>query len=157
MTRTLSSGGDNLVVYTGSGTSFTDSKVTNGVEYRYLVVSVDASGETSAGVAVVALPKRTMLRSPKDGARLRKAPKLLWFAVAGATYYNVQLFRGDAKILSVWPSKATFVLNPKWKYEKRTFRLTPGTYRWYVWPGFGTRSAADYGALLGFFSFQMVS
>ena len=156
VTRTPSAGGDAQVVYTGSGTTYTDRGVTNGVEYRYVVVSVAASGETSAGVAVVALPKRTMLRSPKDGARLRKAPKLVWFAVAGAAYYNVQLFRGDAKILSAWPTKPNFVLKLKWKYEKRAFRLAAGTYRWYVWPGFGARSAANYGTLLGFFSFQMI-
>jgi fibronectin type 3 domain-containing protein len=157
VTRAPSSGGDAQVVYTGSGRSLTDRGVTNGVEYRYIVVSVDANGETSAGVAAVALPKRTMLRSPKDGTRLRKPPKLRWFAVEGATYYNVQLFRGNVKILSAWPSKPTLVLKAKWSYDKRRFRLTPGTYRWYVWPGFGARSAADYGELLGFFGFQMIS
>jgi flavin reductase (DIM6/NTAB) family NADH-FMN oxidoreductase RutF len=157
VTRALSSGGDAQIVYTGSGTSLTDRGVTNGVEYRYVVVSVDGKGETSAGVAAVALPKRTMLRSPKDGARLRKPPKLVWFAVEDATYYNVQLFRGNVKILSAWPTKPALVLKAKWSYDKRRFRLTPGTYRWYVWPGFGARSATDYGELLGFFSFQVIS
>ncbi len=25
-------------------------------------------------------------------------------------------------------------LGSTWRYEGRTVRLTPGTYRWYVWP-----------------------
>lgn len=156
VTRTLTVGGDAQVVYTGSATSFTDLGVANGLDYRYVVVSVAANGDTSAGVAVVALPKRTMLRSPKDGARLRKAPKLVWFAQEGATYYNVQLFRGKVKILSAWPIKPALVLKAKWKYQGKAYRLTPDVYRWYVWPGVGPRSAVDYGELLGFFSFQMI-
>ena len=34
--------------------------------------------------------------------------------------------------------------------------LSPGSYRWYVWPGFGARAAVDYGELLGFSSFTIV-
>ena len=51
------------------------------------------------------LPKATLLRSPKDGARLKKPPKLVWVRNAEAAYYNVQLFRGTAKILSTWPRR----------------------------------------------------
>ena len=156
VTRALSAGGEMQIVYTGSATSFIDRGVVNGVEYRYLAVSVDANGDTSAGVAVVALPKETQLLSPKDGTRVRRPPKLVWRAQQGATYYNVQLFRDNVKILSAWPAKAALALKATWRYAKKTYRLTPGVYRWYVWPGYGPRSATDYGELLGFFSFQVV-
>jgi hypothetical protein len=156
VTHQLSVGGDTQVIYTGSAESFTDLGLVNGLEYRYVVVSVDKSGNSSAGVAVVALPKATLLRSPKDGARMKKPPKLVWVRNSEASYYNVQIFRGAVKILSMWPAKATVKLKRTWKYQGRTYKLTPGVYRWYVWPGFGARSAVDYGELLGFSSFQII-
>jgi hypothetical protein len=156
VTHQLSVGGDTQVVYTGSAESFTDRGLVNGLEYRYVVVSVDKAGNSSAGVAVVALPKATLLRSPKDGARLKKPPKLVWVKNSEASYYNVQIFRGAVKILSTWPAKATVKLKRTWKYQGHTYKLTPGVYRWYVWPGFGARSAVDYGELLGFSSFQII-
>ena len=156
ISRSLTVGGDDQIVYTGSAEAYTDRGVANGLEYRYVVVSVDRNGDTSAGVAVVAVPKRSLLRSPKDGARLRKPPKLVWVRNSEASYYNVQLFRGNAKILSTWPVRASLVLKSSWKYERRAYRLTPGVYRWYVWPGFGARAAVDYGEMLGFSSFQIV-
>jgi hypothetical protein len=156
VSRSLTAGGDAQVVYRGSAEVFTDRGVVNGLEYRYLVVSVDKNGGMSAGVAAVALPKRTLLKSPKDGARLRKAPKLVWLKNSEASYYNVQLFRSNVKILSIWPVRPSFALKTKWKYNGRTYKLSPGLYRWHVWPGFGARVAVDYGETLGFSSFQIV-
>jgi flavin reductase (DIM6/NTAB) family NADH-FMN oxidoreductase RutF len=156
VTRSLSTGGDAHVVYTGSAESFTDGGLVNGVEYRYLVVSVDKNGDASAGVATVALPTATLLRSPKDGARLNRAPKLVWVRNAEADYYNVQLFRGKVKILSAWPVKSTVTLKRTWKYARHKYKLTRGVYRWYVWPGFGARADVNYGPMLGFSTFQMM-
>jgi HYR domain len=155
ITRTLTAGGDSQVVYTGKATTFTDRGVVNGLEYRYLIVSVAPNDEQSAGVAAVALPKNNLLRSPKDGARLKKPPKLVWLKNSEAAYYNVQLFRGTAKILSIWPVGASLTLKRTWKYQGRRHTLTRGVYRWYVWPGFGSRSAVDYGESLGSRSFEI--
>jgi hypothetical protein len=155
ITRDLSVGGNATIVYTGSGRTFTDRGLVNGVEYRYLVVSVDAAGNRSAGVAATALPKPTLLRSPKDGAKLKAPPKLLWARNAEASYYNVQLFRGEVKILSTWPVGTSLKLKHTWKYQGRRYTLAKGVYRWYVWPGFGARAAVDYGELLGSSSFQI--
>ena len=66
-----------------------------------------------------------------------------------ARYYNVQLFRGKTKILSAWPIKPTLTLQTHWTYAKAKYRLAPGVYHWYVWPGFGPRPDAKYGAMLG--------
>jgi hypothetical protein len=154
--RALTAGGDAQLVYTGKATSFRDRGVANGLEYRYTVVSVDRSGTESAGVAVVAVPKRNLLRSPKDGARLKKPPKLAWVKNPEASYYNVQLFRGQVKILSIWPVAASAAVKRTWKYQGTRYTLTKGVYRWYVWPGFGARSAIDYGELMGSSSFEMI-
>jgi hypothetical protein len=156
ISRSLSLGGDAQVVYTGSGEAFLDRRVVNTLEYRYLVVSVDPAGLASAGVAASARPKPTLLKAPKDGARLRKAPKLRWAANSEAGYYNVQLFRGNKKILSIWPVKTAATLKNKWKYQGHAYKLSSGVYRWYVWPEFGARKAVDYGEMLGFSTFQIV-
>ena len=142
-------------IYEGSGTSLVDRGVRNGVQYRYVAVSVDRSGNTSAGVAVVAVPKRLLLVAPLDGARVAKPPLLRWLATKGADYYNVQLFRGTTKILTVWPLKSQFALHRTWKFGGRKITLTQGTYHWYVWPGFGARAAVRYGGMLGSSSFAV--
>jgi hypothetical protein len=142
-------------IYEGSGTSLVDRGVRNDVQYRYVVASVDRSGNRSAGVAVVAVPKRLLLVAPLDGARVAKPPLLRWIGTKGADYYNVQLFRGTKKILTVWPLKSQFALRRTWKFSGRKITLTQGTYRWYVWPGFGARAAVRYGGMLGSSSFAV--
>jgi fibronectin type 3 domain-containing protein len=154
--RSLTVGGGEQVVYTGKKTSYTDRAVANGLEYRYVVVSVDKDGDESAGAAAVASPKHNPLRSPKDGAKLTSPPKLKWDRNAEATYYNVQLFRGKIKILSTWPTSSALSLPRTWKYKGKKYTLSKGVYSWYVWPGFGKRSAVDYGDAMGPNSFQIV-
>ena len=160
ITRTISqTGAGKTIVYTGSGTKFVDHKVTNGVEYRYLVVSVDKSGNASAGVAVTATPKVPPLSAPKNGAKLKKPPTLKWLKVGGASYYNVQILRGNGvegpKILSTWPVKSKLLLKRTWKFNGRKYKLTTGVYTWLVWAGFGPRSDNKYGPLLGMSTFRM--
>ena len=74
---------------------------------------------------------------------------LAWRKVQGASYYNVQLYRGNRKILSLWPNRTSFRLPKTWSFEGRSYLLAAGRYRWYVWPGLGPRSKQRYGALLG--------
>jgi HYR domain len=137
------------VVYTGRGKTYTDRKLSNNVTFRYTLATVDTSGNRSNGVSATATPHTIYLVKPADGARITKPPTLLWVPVGKAFYYNVQLYRGGTKVLSAWPSQNTFVLRSTWKYRGRRYRLTPGTYRWYVWPGIGPRRYAKYGKLLG--------
>jgi hypothetical protein len=155
-TRLLSALGDESVVYTGTASSYTDRGLTNGVEYRYVVMAVDAAGNHSAGVAAVIVPRRNLLKSPKDGARLKKAPKLLWALDSEAQYYNAQLLLNGKKILSVWPVRPAYKLKKSWKFEGRKYTLKPGVYTWFVWPGYGARSAVDYGDLMGSRAFRIV-
>jgi len=155
-TRSLSAIGDERVVYTGTGSSYTDRGLTNGVEYRYVVMAVDASGNHSTGVAAVIVPRRNLLKSPKDGAKLRKAPQLIWIADAEAQYYNAQLMLNGKKVLSIWPVRPAYALKKSWKFEGRKYTLKPGVYTWFVWPGYGPRSDVNYGNLMGSRSFQIV-
>jgi hypothetical protein len=155
-TRSFAALNDEQVVYTGTASSYVDRGLTNGVEYRYVVRAVDAAGNHSAGVAAVIVPRRNLLRSPKDGARLKKAPKLLWAPDGEADYYNAQLLLNGKKILSVWPLRPGYALKKSWKYEGRTYTLKPGLYTWFVWPGYGARSAVDYGDVMGSRTFRIV-
>jgi hypothetical protein len=120
-----------------------------------------ARGLRAQAIRTVSRPSRpasaaSALRGPAPGARLRIPPVLRWSPVAKATYYNVQLFRDGKKILTLWPTKPLLQVPSSWRYAGTTFRLTPGVYRWYVWPGFGTRSANRYGKLLGTRTFVVV-
>lgn len=149
-------------VYSGRARSFTDRRLQNGIKYRYTVTAYDEagngavkglvakySGSTSRAAVTKPATTKPALTRPAAGARLVAPPLLGWTTVRNATYYNLQLYRNGRKILSVWPSSPSFRLQRAWTFEGRSYRLTPGTYRWYVWPGLGRRAANRYGKLLG--------
>lgn len=135
------------LVYQGSATSFKDTRVRNGVHYLYTITALDAAGNTGLGT-IVAKPGLRLI-APTGAASLTVPPLLRWTADRRATYYNIQLFRGNRKVLSAWPKRAGFQLASKWSYHRHHYRLRPGEYRWYVWPGFGRRSAVKYGPPIG--------
>src|ERR671923_138736 len=89
------------------------------------------------------------LFAPAAGARVTSPPLLRWRPVRRATYYNVQLYRAGRKLLTAWPRRTSLQLRSSWRFAGREQRLTPGTYRWYVWPGYGPTSARKYGRMLG--------
>jgi hypothetical protein len=140
------------VVYKGSGSSFTDKSVKNGVKYRYTVAVSDAAG--NADRATLAALPRPALYQPARGARIRGTATFAWEKSAKATYYNFQLHRlvrgRWVKVLTRWPGHPFFHLSRRWTAaDGTTERLTAGKYRWYVWPGLGKRSARRYGKLEG--------
>jgi hypothetical protein len=120
--------------------------VLGGVSYTYTVTARDQAGNTTVRtVSIIAGPRAP---APSSKPRLTAPPLLRWKPVRGASYYNVQLYRGT-KILTLWPARASLRLKRAWRFDRRFYRLTPGRYRWYVWPGFGSRAAARYGSLIG--------
>jgi hypothetical protein len=133
-------------IYRGTATGFRDSGLVVGRRYQYRVIGVDdANNRAEERVNVLATGA---LLAPLPAARIKVPPTLTWARVKGASYYNLQLIRGR-KVLSIWPTGPHFRLRRTWIYEGRRYRLRPGTYRWYVWPGFGQISDARYGRLLG--------
>ena len=93
---------------------------------------------------------------PPAGARLSAPPLLAWRAVTKARFYNVQLYRGGRKILSIWPRRSRMKLKPTWTYRGRSFRLRRGAYTWLVWPAFGSEAKPRFGAKLGQSTFLMI-
>jgi hypothetical protein len=134
------------VIYSGHGTGVSDHSVVDGRRYRYSLQVTDQAGNVA--VQAIAATPGPRLVAPGQGARLRAPPLLSWTPVTGATYYNVQLYRGR-KVLSTWPARATLQLRRTWRFNGRRYALRPGRYRWYVWPGFGAPAAARYGRLIG--------
>jgi hypothetical protein len=139
-------GAANSVLDRGGASSYTDGHVRNGVRYVYSVTARDQAGNVSKQTIVVRPGPR--LLSPASGTRVGAPPLLSWTPVKGANYYNVQLYRGR-KILSAWPKGASLKLRRHWSFAGRRFRLKPGRYRWFVWPGYGSPARAQYGALIG--------
>jgi hypothetical protein len=160
--RTPGVGGVNKsVVYRGSATSFTDPRLRPGVTYAYEVSTVDRANNVSPPIRAFARVAGGLLSSPFDGETLTAAPTLTWKPVAGADYYNVQLWavlkHGEKKLLSIWPTTNSLSLTPTWTFKGVHYRLAPGTYRWYVWPGIGPLARARYGKLLGSNTFLIVA
>ncbi len=92
----------------------------------------------------------TMLWAPRAGASETAPPVLRWAPITGATYYNVQLYRGTTKVLSAWPRRPRLALRDRWTFGDRTYRLRARTYRWYVWP----HVEGGYGRTLGSSTFS---
>jgi hypothetical protein len=134
------------VVHLGGGNSLSDSAAANGRRYTYTLRAKDEAGNVTVR-RLVATPGRRLL-APAADARLTAPPLLMWTPVRHASYYNVQLYH-DGKVLSAWPERASLQLRGVWEFARHRYRLKPGTYRWYVWPGFGPRAAARYGRMIG--------
>jgi hypothetical protein len=142
------------LVYKGAARHYTNGRFKNGLYARYAVLSYDRAGNASRGTAVV-VPPSALLRSPRDGAVVKSPPRLLWTRIPKATYYNVQLYSPSTKMLSAWPRRARLAISRSWTYRGRRFVLKRGSYRWFVWPGFGARSKGRYGQLIGQGSFRV--
>jgi len=133
-------------VYHGAGKAFRDRHVRNGVAYVYSLFAVSEAGLVSTK-KISATP--TPLFAPSRGARVHQPPLLRWARVRKASYYNVQLYRNGNKVFSAWPARNSLRLHWRWSFKRRHYRLSPGRYDWFVWPGFGAPTAAKYGRLLG--------
>jgi hypothetical protein len=140
-------GRSSSVLYRGRAGAYVDSRVQNGIRYRYTLTARDQAGNVSMR-SLVATPGPRLL-APGQRARVSAPPLLQWTPVRGASYYNVQLYRAGIKVFSEWPARAGLRLPRAWRLDGRRYRLRSGTYRWYVWPGFGRPAEARYGPAIG--------
>jgi hypothetical protein len=157
-------------VYVGNGQSFADPSVRNEVTYTYSIRATDpAANQSSATVTLTPRPPVpptpdavptpaaqavattvAVVQPPARGPAAVKPkpvepPRLRWRRVKGADYYNIQIYRGRKKVLTLWPKSPQLQLRLKWRFQGRLMRLTAATYDWYAWPGFGPRSRHRYG------------
>jgi hypothetical protein len=140
------------LVWRGTALRFTDHAVKDGTRYRYVVRALDLAGNP-AGRSLVVTPLMPVY-APTPGTVTRVPPTVRWAADKKARFYNVQLYRGKTKVLSLWPDTASLRLPRSWSFAGRHRTLEPGTYRIFVWPAFGSTASPRYGKLLGQTSFR---
>jgi hypothetical protein len=154
-------GPDPSAVFKGLASSFEDTGLTNKVKYVYTINGFDEAGnKASESVSIVPGAK---LYSPARGSVVTSLPLLAWRPVAGASYYNLQVYYGvgkalrrlasltvsGRKVMSVWPLQPRYRMKKTWRYKGKARKLAVGHYRWYVYPGIGKRTAHKYGPLIG--------
>ena len=104
--------------------------------------SVKPKTTTTKPKAATTPPKKTA-GAPAAGETRRFA----WAPVDGAVGYHVELFRGNDRVLAQDTKEPVLELAPSWRYQGRNVTLTPGEYRWYVWPvtasGRGTQAVVQ--------------
>jgi hypothetical protein len=128
-----------------------DGPLAPGTTTTYAVTVADAAGNATTATTTATVPPAAATSATANGKPKAKAkaqrPTLRWKAQSRAKYYNLQLFRNGRKILSAWPKSNHYTLKATWRYRGKTYQLTAGRYRWYVWPGYGRRAAHRYGRL----------
>jgi hypothetical protein len=135
------------LVFSGKGRRFVDRRITSGKRYWYEISLYDVAGNRAT--KTVGLRPSLGIFSPADGAVVRKPPLVAWSPVAEARFYNLQLWRGNVKLLTTWVQVSKLQLAPRWTSNGVRHALGNGRYRLYVWPAFGTRRDPRYGKLLG--------
>src|SRR4051795_2871402 len=112
-------------VYRGTRDSFVDRHVRRDVRYVYSVTAVDSHTKTATTrVATIS----SVLLAPRRGAHVGRPVVMRWRTFHGASYYNVQLFRGRRVVASFWPSKPALTLRR---------HLRAGRHRRDLWPRHG--------------------
>ena len=135
------------VVYQGKARKFVDRKLRAGGRYWYEVTLVDQAGNESS--KTVGLQPTEGIFSPADGAVVAEPPVVAWVPVSKARFYNLQLWRGNLKLLTTWVKHPKLALPLHWKFQGARRSLVDGSYRLYVWPAFGTTRDPSYGKLIG--------
>jgi hypothetical protein len=97
-----------------------------------------AKASTTKPKASTTKPKAAATKPKPSGATAPAAApeprRFAWAPVAGAIGYHVELFKGANRVLEQETKEPVLEIGPSWQYEGRTNQLTPGSYRWYVWP-----------------------
>jgi hypothetical protein len=115
-----------------------------------------------------AKPKRTNLQRPNTQAsakpaRTKKTPvektqrkpvtgsiptsratprRFAWAPVSGASGYHIEFFRGSSLVFSADSTRPEVSIPVYWGFRGKREALSPGEYRWYVWPLISGKRAA---------------
>ena len=123
--RSTSKDGKYSLMYTTSGTTYTNTKATAGVTYYYKVVAV-AEKEECNSVASAAKQRTCDLAQPKITGSVKKSgdPRLTWEKVDGAVAYKVYRATGNGSFKLMFTTSGTSYTN--------TNNKAGTTYRYYV-------------------------
>jgi hypothetical protein len=70
-----------------------------------------------------------------------QARRFAWAPVAAAEQYDFELFQGPNLVYSAQTTRPQLAVPARWELRGRARSLTPGEYRWYVWPVVSGRRA----------------
>lgn len=76
-------------------------------------------------------------------ASSRKARRFAWAPAAGASAYHVEFFRGPLRVFSADTRRPEVTVPARWRLGGIQYSLTPGEYRWYVWPVASGRRSSE--------------
>jgi hypothetical protein len=68
--------------------------------------------------------------------------RFVWAPVEGASGYKVQFFRDSTLVFEARTTKSAVTIPARWTLNGVRHALTPGTYRWNVWPVTGNGQQA---------------
>ena len=90
--RGTTSGGPYTEAGSATTTNYTDTSLTNGTKYFYVVSALNASGESANSTEVSVTPSSPVLAAPKDliATAGNRQVSLTWTASSGATSYHVK-------------------------------------------------------------------
>jgi hypothetical protein len=121
---------------------------TPGAAESSLIVPPAAEPSAQPGTTTAepsAQPGTTTARpsKPAPAPARPSARRFAWAPVAEADSYRVELFRGDVRVFAGSSKEAQLTVPPSWTLEGKRRSLTPGEYRWYVWPVTAGRRAQN--------------
>jgi hypothetical protein len=93
----------------------------------------------------------------RQAPAVQQTPVLRWPSSPSASFFDVVLWRGGKRLLDSWPSTPRLQVPSSWTYGGARYRLSPGTYLWFVYPGLGSRLHPRYGPLLKSGQFTIAS
>jgi hypothetical protein len=113
-----------------------------------------AGGKTSSAKQSAATAKKNAATAKKKAGAAKEAAstttaaapparRFAWAPVDGAVGYRVELFRGDEQVLRASTKQPVYELPGSWRHNGRAERLSPGSYRWYVWPVLASGPTAE--------------
>jgi hypothetical protein len=114
---------------------------------RKTVVSPVKKPTHRRAAPTTSVPATRRAQRPKRRVIL-KAPLLHWTSSPSARFFDVVLWRDGERVLDSWPSISRLRVPASWTYGGHHYRLGPGTYLWFVYPGVGSRLHPRYGPLL---------
>lgn len=83
----------------------------------------------------VARATTTATAAPQAGISGAASSRLLaWAPVANASGYAVEITRNGESVFSATTSVPHVLIPSRWRHAGSNVTLSPGTYRWYVWP-----------------------
>ena len=80
---------------------------------------------------------------PVAPSRELSVRRFAWAPLESAESYHVELFRGDDRVFAANSRLPQLTVPARWTHEGQRQSLTPGAYRWYVWPIVAGRRAVS--------------